>query len=322
MRKLAFLVAGLIGVSGGVAHAENYPSRPIQLIVPYAPGGITDVAARMVVQRLEKELGQTIVVENRAGAATTVASNYVARQKPDGYTLYAASVSLPLNKYLQSNVQYDAFEDFTVLSGFTDSPFVLQVSKKLGVSSMEELLKKMKENPGKYTIGASGVGAMNHIATETWLKQSGAEGLVVQYQGGAQVRMAMLGGDIDMTFATLNEAKPLLDEGTSLPIAVTTQERVPSLPDVPTFNEAMKVENFEVIFWTALVAPKGLPDDRAEVLRKAMKAVGEDEELRQKLAAQGVILNVTDAEQTIQRMRNAVETFAPIIQDFQQAQKK
>ena len=321
MRKLAFVFAGLMGVSGGVAHADDYPSRPIQLVVPYAPGGITDVAARMVVQHLEKELGQTIVVENRAGAATTVASNYVARQKPDGYTLYAASVSLPLNKYQQTGVQYDAFEDFTVLSGFTDSPFVLQVSKSLGVDSMEELLQKLKENPGDYTIGASGVGAMNHIASETWLKQADVDALVVQYQGGAQVRLAILGGDIDMTFATLNEAKPLLEDGKSLPVAVTTRERVPSMPDVPTMNEAMNVDNFEVIFWTALLAPKGLSEERVEKLRTAMKAVGEDEELREKLAAQGVILNVTDGEQTVQRMHDAVETFAPIIEDFQAAQK-
>lgn len=321
MRKLAFIFAGLTGIVGGAAHAADYPSRPIQLIVPYAPGGITDVAARMVVQHLEKELGQTIVVENRAGAATTVASNYVARQNPDGYTLYAASVSLPLNKYLQPSVQYDAFNDFTVLSGFTDSPFVLQVSKSMGVSNMEELLQKLKEKPGDYTIGASGVGAMNHIATETWLKKADVDALVVQYQGGSQVRMALLSGDIDMTFATLNEAKPLLEEGKSLPVAVTTLERVPSMPEVPTMNEALNLENFEAIFWTALLAPKGLSEDRVEKLRTAMKAVGENEELREKLAAQGVLLNVTDGEQTVQRMRQAVDTFAPIIEDFKAAQK-
>ena len=321
MRKYAFIFAGLVGFTAATAHAQEYPSRPIQLVVPYAPGGITDVAARMVVQRLEKELGQSIVVENRAGAATTVASNYVARQKPDGYTLYAASVSLPLNKYLQTGVQYDAFEDFTVLSGFTDSPFVLQVSKSLGVNNMEELLAKLKEKPGDYTIGASGVGAMNHIATETWLKQAGVDALVVQYQGGSQVRLAILGGDVDMTFATLNEAKPLLEDGTVQPIAVTTTEPVPSMPDVPTMNEAMGVENFEVIFWTALLAPKGMDQDVVDKLQTAMKKVGEDEELRQKLAEQGVILNVTDSEQTIQRMKDAVETFAPIIKDFQVAQK-
>lgn len=320
MHKYAIIAAAIIGLSGPV-QAESYPSRAIQLVVPYAPGGITDVAARMVAQQLEKELGQTIVVENRAGAATTVASNYIARQKPDGYTLYAASVSLPLNKYLQTGVQYDAFKDFTVISGFTDSPFVLQTSKAMGVSTMEELVGKLKEKPGAYTIGASGAGAMNHIASETWLQKADVDALVVQYQGGAQVRMAILSGDIDMTFATLNEAQPLLAEGQTTPIVVTTSERVDSLPDVPTMQEAMKLENVEIIFWTALLAPGGLADDRAAILRDAMKSVGENEELRQKLAAQGVILNVTDEETTIKRMHAAVDTFAPIIKDFQEAQK-
>lgn len=320
MRKFTFLFAGLMGISG-VAHAQDYPSRPIQLVVPYAPGGITDVAARMVAQRLEQELGHSIVVENRAGAATTVASNYIARQKPDGYTLYAASVSLPLNKYLQSGVQYDAFKDFTVISGFTDSPFVLQASKSMGVSNMNDLVAKLKEKPGHYTLGASGVGAMNHIASETWLKQADVDALIVQYQGGSQVRMAILGGDINLTFATLNEAQPLLADGQTIPIAVTTSERVDSLPEVPTIKETLGLEKFEVIFWTALLAPQGLPDDIANKLRTAMKAVGEDNDLRQKLAVQGVVLNVTNEEDTIKRMHAAVDTFAPIIQDFQQAQK-
>lgn len=319
MHKLSWIVAGLIGIAG-VAHADDYPSRPIHLVVPYAPGGITDVATRMVAQKLEKELGESIVIENRAGAATTVASNYVARQKPDGYTLYAASISLPLNQYLQSGVQYDAFNDFTILSGLTDSPMVLEASASMGVSTMDELVRKIKEKPGAYTIGASGVGAINHIAAENWLLKGDLDALIVQYQGGAQVRLGILGGDIDMTFATLNEAQPLLADGKAKAIAVATTDRVPSLPDVPTVQEAMGLEDFEVTFWTALLAPRGLSDDRAEKIRNAMKAVGADDDLRERLAAQGVILNTADSADTVKRMHAAVDTFAPIIKEFKAAQ--
>lgn len=319
MRKINWILAGLVGVTG-MAHADDYPSRPIHIVVPYAPGGITDVATRMVAQKLEEAIGQTVIIENRAGAATTVASNYMARQKPDGYTLYAASVSLPLNQYLQPKVQYNAYEDFTVLSGLTDSPFVLQASTAMGVSSMDELLEKMKEKPGAYTIGASGAGAMNHIAAESWLQAGELDALIVQYQGGSQVRVGILSGELDLTFATLNEAQPVLADGKAKAIAITTAERVDALPDVPTIQEAMGLENFDMIFWTALLAPNGLSEERAEKIRNAMQKVGQDEDLRARLAKQGVILNVTDAQATRQRIRDADETFAPIIKAFQSAQ--
>ncbi len=322
MRKSTLIAVGFVGIMStlGSAQAENYPERPISLIIPYAPGGITDVSMRMLAQKLEQQLGQTIVVENRAGAATTVASNYVSRQKPDGYTLYAASVSLPLNKYLQKSVQYDAFKDFTVLSGLADSPFILEVSSTLGIKTMDELVKQIRENPGKYTVGASGVGAMNHIAAETWLKQGNLDALLVQYQGGAPVRQAILGGDIHMTFATLNEALPLKQDGKVEFVAVTTTERLSAYPDVPTVQESMGLDNFEAVFWTALLAPQGMDEARAEKIRAAMREVAKDNELRAKLKNQGVTLNVTDAQTTVERMKGAEKTFGPIIKEFQKAQ--
>ncbi|NYT62467.1 tripartite tricarboxylate transporter substrate binding protein [Alcaligenaceae bacterium] len=322
MRKSSFIAAGLAGLMSITvsAQAENYPDRAISLIIPYAPGGVTDVSMRLVAQKLEQHLGQTIVVENKAGAATTIASNYVSRQKPDGYTLYAASVSLPLNKYLQKNVQYDAFKDFTILSGLVDSPFVLEVSSALGIKTMDELVKKMRENPGKYTAGASGVGAMNHIATESWLQRGKLDALLVQYQGGAQVRMAILGGDIHMTFATLNEALPLKNDGKVEFIAVTTPKRLNAYPDVPTIKESMGLDNFEAVFWTALVAPKGMDQARADKIRVAMQKVAQDEDLRAKLELQGVTLNITDAKATVERMKASEQAFAPIIKAFQKEQ--
>lgn len=318
MRKPSLIAASLIGFVSimSTAQAENYPERAITMVIPYAPGGITDVSMRMIAQSMEKHIGQTIVIENRPGAATTVASNYVSRQKPDGYTLYAASVSLPLNKYLQKNVQYNAFEDFTVLSGLADSPFVLQVSSNLGIKNMDELSKKIRENPNKYTIAASGVGSMNHIAAESWMKQGDLDALLVQYQGGSQIRTAMLGGDIHMTFATINEALPLKKDKKVEFIAVTTPDRLKDYPDVPTISESMKLNNFEAVFWTALLAPKGLDKAKAEKINAAMQQVGKDADLRKKLEAQGVTLNITDGQATLARMKAAEKTFAPLIATF------
>ncbi|MFW8567206.1 Bug family tripartite tricarboxylate transporter substrate binding protein [Orrella sp. 11846] len=315
--KTVLAITGLsLAVMSGSSFASDYPNRPVKLVVPYAAGGITDVSTRMVAQALEKELGQVIVIENRPGGATSVASNHVSQQKPDGYTLYAASLSLPLNKYLQPDVKYDAFKDFQILSGLADSPMVLEVGKGVSANNLTELVEAMKANPGKYTIGASGVGASNHIGAENFLMRTGTDGLIVQYQGGAPVRTALLAGEIDMTLATLNEAQPVLKSGDAKAVAVATMERLDALPDVPTINEAMGWDDFEVVFWTALAAPAGLDPEVAKTIEAAMAKVGSDAQLRQKLQESGVTLNVTSADQTVERMKTADRTFGPIIEKF------
>jgi len=311
--KIFHLLYALPLLFSGVASAQDYPSRAIRVVVPYAVGGITDISARMVAQSLERAIGQTVIVDNKPGAATTVASNYVANQKPDGYTLYAASVSLPLNPYIQGNVAYKPYDDFTVLSGLTDAPFVLEVSAKKGITSMAQLVDEMKRNPGKMIMGASGVGSMNHIIAENWLKRSGLDALIVQYQGGNPTKIALLAGEIDMVFADLNIALPVIRANQAAAVAVATKSRLPELPDTPTVEESMGIGNFEGIFWTALLAPKGVSEEVIKKVSEAMNKVAQDEELKKKLEAQGVSLNIADAAQVLKRFKEAESIYAPIL---------
>ncbi|MBB1601973.1 tripartite tricarboxylate transporter substrate binding protein [Variovorax sp. UMC13] len=291
----------ILGASLAAAQpATAYPARPIKVVVPYAPGGMTDVSSRAVMERLGKELGQAVVIENKAGAASTLASNWMVTQPADGYTLYAAPVSLVINPILQGTVQYDARKDFEPISLMIDSPFVLQVHPGLGVRSMKELLARVREHPDRYAIGTSGAGSVNHLAAEYFLRAFNLKVAVVHYRGGAPAAQDLMGGTIQMMFSAANEAAPLMRSGRTVGIAVTTTQRLALLPDLPTMEEASGLRDFEAVFWMALVAPARTPAPVLARLREAMQKIGADPELRERLARLGVEL-VTSTPRDVQR---------------------
>lgn len=291
----------LLGASLAAAQpATAYPARPIKVVVPYAPGGMTDVSSRAVMDRLGKELGQPVVIENKAGAASTLASNWMVTQPADGYTLYAAPVSLVINPILQGTVQYDARKDFEPISLMIDSPFVLQVYPGLGVRSMKELLTLVRQHPDRYAIGTSGAGSVNHLAAEYFLRAFNLKVAVVHYRGGAPAAQDLMGGTIQMMFSAANEAAPLMRSGRTVGIAVTTTQRLALLPDLPTMEEASGLRDFEAVFWMALVAPARTPAPVLARLREAMQKIGADPELRERLARLGVEL-VTSTPRDVQR---------------------
>lgn len=291
----------MLGASLAAAQpATAYPARPVKVVVPYAPGGMTDVSSRAVMERLGKDLGQPVVIENKAGAASTLASNWMATQPADGYTLYAAPVSLVINPILQGTVQYDARKDFEPISLMIDSPFVLQVHPGLGVRSMKELLARVREHPDRYAIGTSGAGSVNHLAAEYFLRAFNLKVAVVHYRGGAPAAQDLMGGTIQMMFSAANEAAPLMRSGRTVGIAVTTTQRLALLPDLPTMEEASGLRDFEAVFWMALVAPARTPAPVLARLRDAMQKIGADPELRERLARLGVEL-VTSTPRDVQR---------------------
>lgn len=289
---LAGSLAGLLS-GGALAQSAAYPGRPVKAVVPYPPGGMSDVSSRMVLERLARELGQPVVIENKAGAASTVASNWFATQPADGYALYAAPVSIVINPILQKSVGYDARRDFVPISMMINSPFVLQVNPQLGVRDMAELLALLRANPGKYAIGTSGLGSINHLAAEHFLRAMNVQMQVVHYRGGAPAAQDLMGGAIQAMFSAANEAAPLIRSGRTHGIAVTTRERLEILPELPTVEAAAGVPGFEAVFWLALMVPAGTPADVLARLGQGMEAVGRDKELRDKLAQQGVQLRTS-----------------------------
>jgi tripartite-type tricarboxylate transporter receptor subunit TctC len=276
--------------------AAAYPQDPIKFVVPYPAGGVSDVSSRAIAMALGQKLGANMVIENKVGAASTVASVYVAGQKPNGYTLYAAPVSIVINPALQGAVSYKPYESFAPISMMMKAPFVLQTNKDLPVKNAKELVELIKKNPDKYAIGTSGVGSINHLAAEYFIKQFGLKMVVAHYKGGMPAAQDMIGGQVQMMFSAASEAMPFISSGKTRGLAVTSMERMSTLPDLPTMNEALGTKDFEATFWLALMSPAGLDKAVQAKLTAAMQALGQDTELRQRLSQLGIELSTSTPE--------------------------
>jgi len=317
MKLLPCAVAALLFTAGHVraVHAE-YPDQPIKLVMPYPAGGISDVSGRAVMAELARKLNATIVVENKPGAASTVASNWVAQQKPDGYTLYAAPVSVVLNPLTQGPLTYQPYESFEPISMMIASPFVLHVNKDLPVNSVQELVALIRKNPDKYAIGTSGVGAINHLAAEYFMDRLGLKMAVAHYRGGAPASQDLVGNQIQMMFSAVVEALPVLESGRTRALAVTSTQRLPLLKDVPTMNEAAGFKDFEAVFWLALMAPKGLPADVSKQLSSGMLSLSSNAPLTRQMQDLGITLQVSDGETVFRRMREDEAKWGPLIKQM------
>lgn len=290
MLALAGVLLALLPGTGGAQAPADWPARPVTMVVPYPPGGVNDLVARAVADRMTQTLGKPVVIANRAGAATTVASNFAAKAAPDGYTIYAAGTSLVINPTLQGNVQYDAKRDFRPLSLMSVTPFVLHVHPALPVRDLAGLVAHARANPDKLNIASSGIGATNHMAAEL-LKDAAQIRLVhVPYKGGAQASQDVAAGNAQMMFSAVIEAMPLIEGKLTRAIAVSSNRRSPALPDLPTIEEAGGPKGFNVVFWQAMVVPAATPQPIVDKLYAAIRKAVDDPELKAQFARQGVEL--------------------------------
>lgn len=296
--------------------AASFPQEPIKFIVPYPAGGVSDVSSRAIAIALGQKLGATMVIENKAGAASTVASTYVAGQKPNGYTLYAAPVSIVINPALQGTVNYKPYESFTPISMMMTAPFVLQTNKDLPVKNAKELVELIKKNPDKYAIGTSGVGSINHLAAEYFIKQFGLKMVVAHYKGGMPAAQDMIGGQVQMMFSAASEAMPFVNSGKTRGLAVTSMERMSTLPDLPTMNEALGTKDFEATFWLALVSPAGLDKALQAKISDAMQSLGKDDALRQRLSQLGINLNTSTPQVVTANLKRDEAKWTTLIKDL------
>ncbi|GGE27710.1 MFS transporter [Primorskyibacter flagellatus] len=313
MKRLALLFASAIALSATAARAD-YPEKPITMIVGYAAGGTSDTAARVTADALSKQLGQPVVVENKPGAATTIASNYVREQPADGYTLYAAAVSLALNGYLQPSVAYE-MSDFDYLSGMADVPFVLHVNNDLGVSNMAGLIQAIKDRPGELAIGTSGAGAINHLIAEYWKDALGLDAIIIHYQGDAPARQDLMAGNIQMSFTAVTAAAPLIEAGKTTGIAVTSADRLEELPDLPTVAEAAGLDGFSATYWMALAAPAGLPEDVKARLGEAVDAMAADDALTAEMKKLGMVKTMVPAADIKARFEKEQGVYGKLIEE-------
>jgi tripartite-type tricarboxylate transporter receptor subunit TctC len=290
MNRSTFIAAGIAAlVLPFAAGAQtDWPQKPVTMVVPYPPGGVNDAVARVFADKLGAELGKPVLIDNRAGAATTVASNYVAKAAPDGYTIYAGGTSLVINPTLTGQVQYDPHKSFELVSLMSFTPFILHVNIDFPAKNMEELVKVVKANPGKYNIASSGIGATNHLAAELLKAQAGLNLVHVPYKGGAQAGQDVAAGQAQMMFSATLEAKPFLDSKKTRPIAISSLKRSPAFPDIPTIVEVTGLKDFEAVFWQAMVVPAGTPKPIVDKLQKAIAKVAADPEVIERFKPMGV----------------------------------
>lgn len=281
MKKL--LAALLLCVAPTVL-AQAWPgAKPVTLLVPFPPGGSTDLIARTLAPKLQEKLGGSFVVENKGGAGGTIGSAGVKRAAPDGYTLLVTSLGpLVIGPHLMKDVGYHAPSDFDFISLAVQAPNVLAVPAASPHKSLADVIKFLKANPDKMTFASSGNGSSDHLTAELFWQETGTKGVHVPYKGGAPAMTDLLGGQVDATFMNINTGLSNIKAGKLRALAITSDKRSPLLPDVPTLEES-GVKNVTVYSWQAFAAPKGLPADVKAKLNSAIVAGLNDPTVKPKL---------------------------------------
>ncbi|MGL3208852.1 Bug family tripartite tricarboxylate transporter substrate binding protein [Bradyrhizobium sp. BR 1433] len=265
------------------ARAADYPTRPIKLVVPYAAGGPTDVLGRIVGEYLGRDLKQVVVVENKAGAQGAIGAEAVARSDPDGYTLFVTAASIfVLNPMLYKKLPYDPARDFHLLSVITDAPMIMEVHPSVPARTIAEFVAYAKKNPGKLNFGSAGTGGTVHLAGEMFKQMAGVEMTHVPYKGAGPALTDLLSGNIQLMFDTLGTALPPVKSGMLRPLGVSSTERIPDLPDLPTIAES-GYPDYAVSVWYGIAAPSRVPDDIADKIKASLDRALNDEAFRASL---------------------------------------
>jgi tripartite-type tricarboxylate transporter receptor subunit TctC len=272
---------------GQPANAQDYPARPVSIAVPYAAGGGVDVVARLVAQRLGEQLGHSFVVDNRLGAGGLIATSYVAKAVPDGYTLLLATdAQLAAQVTLRKALPYDPTRDFVPVALVGNTPFGLIVSSSLPAHSVADLIALAKAQPGKLSFGSSGAGGYPHLLTELFMSMTGAKMTHIPYKGTAQALNDVVAGHVPVTFSGLVPVMGLLSDGKIRVLGVTSSKRVPAVPDVPTIAEA-GVPGFGAVAWLMIVAPAGTPRAIVDKLHKEITTIVQLPEIHEQYAKVG-----------------------------------
>lgn len=241
------------------AASQNYPDRPVKLVVPYPPGGSADILARLLEQRLGTQLGKSVVVENKPGAGTAIGADYVARSAPDGYTILLGTVSSQAMNPALTKVGYDPIKDFVAIAPVATIPFVLDLNPSVPAKTVKEFVAYAKAHPGEINYSSAGNGTSNHLAGALFNQTAGTNLVHVPYKGSAPALQDLVAGRVQAMFDLVTTSLPMISAGKVHAIAVTSAKRVPTLPDVPTIKEA-GYPDYEVTAWFGLFAPAGTPE--------------------------------------------------------------
>ena len=305
LMPLAAVVVGLFAATG--VQAQAWPSKPVTLVVPFPPGGSSDTIARAIGAKMQEKLGQPVVVENKGGATGTIGAAQVKRAAPDGYTLLVSSLGpFVIAPHLIKNVPYDAGKDFDLITVLVQAPNVLVVPAASPLTSVADVVAAMKKTPDKMSFASSGNGSSDHLTAELFWLQTGTSGVHVPYKGGGPAMSDLLGGQVEASFQNINAVVPHVSSGKLRALAVTSAQRSPLLPQVPTLAEA-GVKEVDVYSWQAAAAPKGLPADVKARLHATMIAALNDPAVKPRLLELGfeIVGNTPEQFASFQQRENA-----------------
>jgi tripartite-type tricarboxylate transporter receptor subunit TctC len=290
--------------------AETYPTHAIKIIVPFGPGGFTDVVARILQKQLGESIGQPIVIENKAGAGSTIGTAQAARAEPDGYTLVMISTTHVISPHLYGHMQYDPVKDFAPVTKLGEGPYVLVVHPSLGVNSVAELIAKAKANPGKIDFASSGNGSSQHLVGSLFQTMTGVKLNHVPYKGSSTAMNDVIAGTVKLSFVGMPNALANLSRLKAL--GVTTLKRSPDLPDVPTLDEA-GVKGFDATIWLALLAPAGTPRDIVMKLNTEVAKALSTPESRRLMKSAGVDVATSTPEELETLLQRDLDRWGKVV---------
>jgi len=283
------LFALLIAVSPGAALADTYPSHPIRLLVGVPPGGANDLVARVVAQQLTEQMGQSVIVENRAGAGGNIAADYVAKSPPDGYTLFLSVIgTMAINPSLYKTMTFDSIKDFAPISQLTSMPQVMLVHPSIPATTVREFIAYAKSHPGQINFASGGSGTATHLAAELFKSMAGIDMVHVPYKGNGPATVDLLSGRVTVMFDQIATALPSVRDGRLRALGVSTAQRSPAAPDIPTIAES-GLPGYDVTTWHGLVAPAGTPRPIIDRLHAEVVKALNSPSVRDKFKAAGIV---------------------------------
>ncbi|MDR0737331.1 MAG: tripartite tricarboxylate transporter substrate binding protein [Zoogloeaceae bacterium] len=315
---LSFLVViallALPGAGSAQEHAARaWPQKTIKLLVPYPPGGACDTVGRLFAEKLSERLGQAVIVENKPGAGTAIAAEFLAKAAPDGHTLAVTPTGqLTILPHVASRLNFDPVRDFTPVSQLAYTSVVIAAAPNFKVDNLQDLVRQAKEKPGEFTYSSSGSTTIIHLAGEYFASTAGISLLHVPFKGSAPAITALLGGEVNLAFDTLTILSPQIKAGKVKGLAIAAHQRSPLLPDVPTVAEA-GYPGFEVPSWFGLIGPRNLPASVVERLNREVAAIQQLPEIREKLAQQGLEVWPSTPAEFTQRLKDDSARYGRIV---------